>query len=280
MDGQCPMRKETFRDKPERVIHLPESVLPQARIDEFLSIERLAIVEIAGRDSVAAAVEAVRTEGFTDLLPTYAYTGTECGNWATVEDAVLRLSKRLPHTRVHPLLILGSPRFWQALNGRFMGELIRRYGGFSPCVGCHLYLHSVRIPLALTLGRRPIISGERELHDGSVKINQTGEALSCYQSLTEEFKIRLLFPLRHVAAGHRITEILGFEWEEGKAQLGCVLSGNYRGAEGHITLSTEQIVQYLKGFGCPLTRDIIAAYLKGRIPPHLEMAGRRLVPDP
>ncbi len=278
MNSPDSMGSVTFRDKPERVIHLPESVLPQARIADYRSIARMAIVEIAGRDSVAAAVMAVREEGFTDLLPTYAYTGTEYGDWVLVEDAVARLSQRLPQVRMHPLLVLGSPRFWQALNGRFMGELIRRYGAFSPCVGCHLYLHSVRIPLAVTLGHRPIISGEREHHNGSVKINQTGEALSCYQALSREFGIRLVLPLRDVAEGHRIRKILGYDWGEGKAQPGCVLSGNYRDAQNRITVSVEQIVHYLEGFGRPLTRAIITAYLNGEIPPHMEMAGRLLAP--
>jgi hypothetical protein len=79
---------------------------------------------MAGRDSVAAAIVAVQTEGFTDLLPVYAYTGTEYGPWTSVETAVDRLRHRLPRTHVHDLLVLGSPHFWHALNGRFMSELL------------------------------------------------------------------------------------------------------------------------------------------------------------
>lgn len=113
----------TFRDKPEQVIHLPESALPASLLDAYRAIERLAIVEIAGRDSVAAAVQAVDSEGFTDLVPTYAYTGTEYGAWSTVQDAVACLKERLPQIRVHPIVVLGSPRFWQALNGRALSPV-------------------------------------------------------------------------------------------------------------------------------------------------------------
>jgi len=82
----------------------------------------------------------------------------------------------------------------------------------------------------------------------------------------------LLFPLRHISDGHQIREILGFEWEEGKEQLGCVLSGNYRTMDGSVRLTFEQAVQYLETFACPATKDIIAAYLAGKVPDHLKIA--------
>ena len=144
---------------------------------------RLAMVEIAGRDSIAAAVIGVEAQGFTDLLPTCVYTGTEYGAWQTVERAVERLIKRLPQARVHDPLLLGSPGFWQVLNGRFIAELVSRYGFYTPCVGCHLYLHGVRIPLAALLGNLPIIAGERERHDQAIKVNQISEALDIYQDM-------------------------------------------------------------------------------------------------
>lgn len=276
MKGPDPGLSGHFRDKSECVIDLPSWMLPPERLDAYRSTSGLAIVEIAGRDSVAAAVMAVEEEGFTDLLPTYAYTATEYGAWSRVGEAVKRLSARLPETRIHPLIVLGSPRFWQALNGRFMSELIAGYGFLSPCIGCHLYLHSVRIPLAVSLGKIPIISGERERHDNTVKINQISEALDRYQALATEFDIRLLLPLRHISDGQHIREILGFEWEEGQEQLGCALSGNYRGVDGCVQVTIEQTVQYLETFACPVTREIITTYLAVEVPDHLKIAGRVL----
>jgi len=268
--------KECYRDKRECVIGFPESLLPSSKVEEYRAMPRLAIVEIAGRDSVAAAVKAVEGEGFSDLLPTYVYTGTEHGPWSGVNDAVERLSGRLPKIRVHDLLVFGSPGFWQALNGRFINELIAKFGFFTPCIGCHLYLHSVRIPLALTLGKVPIISGERESHDGSIKINQVSEALTVYQEMAREFGIRLLFPLRHISEGNRVRNILGFEWEEGKEQLGCVLSGNYRRLDGTVNITGGEALKYFEKFAYPLTREIIETYVAGQAPSHLEAAARFL----
>jgi hypothetical protein len=170
------------------------------------------------------------------------------------------------------LLVLGSPQFWQALNGRFISELIARFGSYAPCVGCHLYLHSVRVPLALTLGGIPIIAGEREMHDDRIKINQTAEALNAYQETAEHFGIQLLLPLRRLKEGRSIEEILGFAWEEGEEQLECVLSGNYRMIDCTIGQPIEIVTQYLEKFAKPCAKRIIDSYAKGTVPSHLKVA--------
>ncbi len=268
--------KEIYLNKPECVIDLPDWLLSEQVFDKYRAVSRMAIVEIAGRDSVAAAVKGVKEESVTDILPTYAYTGTEYGPWSSVEEAVKRLSKRLPEVRIHNLLILGSPGFWQALNGRFITELIARYAFYVPCVGCHLYLHSVRIPLALMLGGVPIISGERERHNGRIKVNQLSEALDLYQGLAKEFGVELIFPLRHIAEGDRIADILGFDWPEGKEQLECVLSGNYRRVDGSAGATAMQIKGYLEEFALPCARQVIESYVRGHVPKHLEIAAQVL----
>lgn len=236
-------------------------------------MDNLAIVEIAGRDSVAAAIKSVMENGFTDLLPVYAYTGTEYGSWSSVEQAVLRLSSRLPEINIHQLLIIGSPVFWRALNGRFISDLIAKYGFFSPCPGCHLYLHAVRIPLAVKLGKLPIISGERESHSGLVKINQTAEALDFYLDFADQFGISIDFPLRHITQSHEIESILQMPWERGQEQFGCTLSGNYRMNDGKLGLSIEDVERFLKEFAGPSSKEIIGAYIKGNIPDSIGIAG-------
>jgi len=268
--------KEQFLNKPECVVNFPEWLLPSQEIEKYRAMSGLAVVEIAGRDSIAAAIKSVKKKGFTDLLPTYVYTGTEYGPWSAVEEAVNRLSRCLPDVRVHNLIVLGSSGFWQALNGRFISELISRYGFYTPCVGCHVYLHSVRIPIALMLGRVPVISGERERHDGAVKINQISEALNFYQNLADNFGVRLLLPLRNVAEGKYIEDILEFAWKQGEEQMGCVLSGNYRRLNSSINITTRQIQRYLEEFAWPCATKIIEDYVANRIPKHLEIAARIL----
>jgi hypothetical protein len=268
--------KDLFLDKPECVIDLPEWLLPPEKIKTYRELSGLAIVEIAGRDSVAAAIKAVEDQGFTNLIPTYVYTGTEHGAWESVERAVHRLVARLPQVQVHDLLLLGSPMFWQALNGRFVAELISRYGFYTPCVGCHLYLHTTRVPLAMMLGKVPIIAGERERHDQAIKVNQLSEALNIYRDIAGRFGIDLLLPLRHVTEGTRIDDILGFEWQGGQEQLGCVLSGNYKGWDGALENTVSLVQQYLKEFARPCSERIIELYAKGDIPNHLKIGAEVL----
>ena len=263
---------DIFRDKPEQVIDFPDWMLSDDQIALYRQLEKPAIVEIAGRDSVAAAIKIADENDFTDLIPVYAYTGAEYGAWGSVEQAVARLASRLPRVRIHPLIIVGSPEFWRALNGRYMAELISRYGFFSPCPGCHLYLHVIRFPLAIKLGHMPIISGERESHSGQVKINQTGDALDFYLDMAAQFDIRLLFPLRHIEQSAEIEDILQIPWEKGKEQLGCTFSGNYRLHNGAVASSSKQVNRFFAEFAIPTARKIIKAYVQGEIPDAMAVA--------
>ncbi|MDA3895552.1 MAG: hypothetical protein PF482_05325 [Desulfobacteraceae bacterium] len=263
---------EIFLDKPELVIDYPDWMLSAEKIATYRQIENLAIVEIAGRDSVAAAVKSVEEDGFTDLLPVYAYTGTEYGAWHSVEQAVGRLADRLPQVKIHPLVVVGSPEFWRILNGRYVSELIARYRFFSPCPGCHLYLHGIRIPLAKKLGNIPIISGERELHSGQVKINQTGEALDFYLDVARRFNVRFLFPLRLVEQSKKIEEILQIPWAKDKDQLECVFSGNYRLSDGSVGPAFKDVNRYFKEFAVPVAQRVIETYTKDAIPDFMEIA--------
>ena len=266
-----------YLQKSELVIRLPELLLSRKVLQRSHETgSRFAVIEIAGRDSVAAAIQAVEEGLFTDLLPTYAFTGTEHGSLQSVEEAVRRLANRLPGITVHNLVLLGSAGFWQALNGRFISDLISRFGFYSPCVGCHLYLHGVRIPLAVSLGGVPVISGERESHDGSLKVNQIAEALERYQTLFRTFGISLLLPLRNMASGKDVEHILELKWEEGKEQLGCVLSGNYHMLNDGIGVTPEQVAAYLDEFAVPCAQRIISVYLEGKIPDFLEIAREEL----
>ncbi len=265
--------RELFLNKPECIINLPDRMLSKDQIDIFRNMKNLAIVEMAGRDSVAAAIKSVEEEGFTDLLPTYVYTGTEFGSWESVLKAVERLRLKLNgDVNIHELLVFGSPLFWHTLNGRYFNDLIKRYGFFTPCIGCHLYLHSARIPLSVMLGSKPVITGERESHDGGEKINQISGVLNAYERICKIFNVPILMPLRHIQAGKKIEEIIGITWKQGGDQLGCVLSGNYRDTEGKNIIKKEDAENFLNIFALPLTEKIIKSYLEGIVPDHREIA--------
>ncbi|MCB2186444.1 MAG: hypothetical protein KQJ78_08510 [Deltaproteobacteria bacterium] len=264
---------EIFLNKPELVTQFPPWMLSPERARQIAASPGWALVELAGRDSVAAALAAVRERGFTGLVPTLAYTGTEHGAWAAVPQALERLLSRLPAgVETTELVLLGSPNFWRALCGRPLQLLARRLG-FSPvCVGCHLYFHAVRLPLARRLGGIPIISGERESHDGRLKLNQLAFSLDAYHALAGEFGVELMLPLRQVSRGEDITAILNLAWPEGGEQLGCALSGNYLDAQGRAAPEEKGLPAYLRDFALPLARAVVAGYLAGETLDHLALA--------
>lgn len=264
--------ERVYRDKPE-ALPLPPDLLVPEELERLRRASGVAVVELAGRDSVAAALKAVDEAGFKTLIPTYVYTGSEHGSWEEVPQAWRRLRHALPEAvELTDLLVMGSPRFWRALNGRYLQELTRRYG-FSPvCPGCHLYLHAARIPLAQSLGGVPVVAGERLSHDGREKLNQVAPAQKAYQELFHGYGLELALPLAQVTDGREIEKILGLPWPEGGEQLGCVFSGNYLDPQGALRVSLESLEAYFREFALPLASLVTTAYLEGRTPDHLALA--------
>jgi len=256
--------EEIFLNKPEMPDQLPEWMLPSERMDRLRQADGVAVVELAGRDSVAAALQAVAEAGLKTLVPTYVYTGSEYGQWAEVPRAWERLADRLPaEVELMPLLVLGWPRLWRALNGRHLQTLMQRFG-FSPlCPGCHLYLHAARIPLAQSLGGVPVVAGERLSHDGRQKLNQVAASQKAYRQLFHAFGLDLMLPLAEVESGEQVEKILGLAWPEGGEQLGCVLSGNYLEPGGSLEVPIDRLSAYFDAFALPLVRRAVEDRLEG-----------------
>jgi hypothetical protein len=255
---------EILANKPDLIIDFPEWMLPQSTINEIRRTENVAIAEIAGRDSIAAIVRACELRPIKAIVPTLAYTGTEYGNWEIPFKKVMIVKKRLKqeNIKVFDPIVLGSPRFWWMLCGRYSTHLGKQFNSYSHCVGCHLYFHAIRVPLAKILQVKLVIGGERESHDGRIKINQIKVVLDAYQSFFNKFAIELFLPLRNIKSGKEIETIIGETWNEGEQQIYCVLSKNYLGADGTISVNEEAIVRYLTEFAFEKTEEEIKLYLE------------------
>lgn len=195
----------------------------------------VAVAEISGADSIAAALRfCEENPDVRALLPTYVHTGTEFGDFAGITGNLAYLGHELEArygVALLPLEESGDPALWRALNGRFGSVLAARYGSWVPCVGCHLYLHLMRVPVALRTDAVAVISGEREWHGHGQKPNQSAEALNAYLTVLESADVHLEHPVRRIAERAGIEEILGDGWMGGSPQMECVLSGNYRGLD-------------------------------------------------
>ena len=250
-------------EKPELISEFPEWMLPPAVVQRISEADNVAIAEIAGRDSIAAVIRACETRAIQAIVPTLAYTGTEYGNWEIPFAKIKSLKTLLKKKKitVYDPVFLGSPKSWRSLCGRYVTHLFNKYGFFSHCIGCHLYLHAIRIPLAWKLGSSLVIGGERESHDGRIKLNQIGVALDAYQKFMNKFNIELFLPLRHIRAGGEIESIIGSEWDEGDQQLKCVLSKNYREMDESVAFSDDTVKLFLDEFALKKAEEIILDYI-------------------
>ncbi|MFQ5793656.1 MAG: hypothetical protein ACE5JP_01230 [Candidatus Bipolaricaulia bacterium] len=256
----------------ERFAEQPEIVIPEEIIDRTAQLRKipgLAIVEIAGRDSIAAAIKAFEAGRANVLLPTVAYNGAQYGSLDTVEAAIEMLRDQIGEKHVLEATVIGSPKFWMALNLRYQHLLYEQFGFYTSCVGCHLYIHAIRVPLAQHIGCRAVISGEREIHQRGIKVNQRGIVLNHYAKLLAEFGIELLHPIRKIDTGDEIVRLLGRKWAGGKEQLHCVLSGSYRDPDGSVDygperrFSDEKSARFLEEFGLPVARTILEKLCRG-----------------
>ena len=271
--------REILIDKPELATAFPAWMLPAETVERLRAAANAAVVEIAGRDSLAAAVRAAEADH--DLfLPTVAYTGTEFGEWRLPFQKIEYLRERLrgvgADVEVLAPVVMGAPELWRLLCGRYVLAQYRRFGFYTPCIGCHVYLHALRVPLAKMTGCRVVVAGERESHGGVVKLNQIPTALDAYVELLAGFDVELSLPLRHVSSGAEIEEIVGTDRRESEGQLGCVLSQNYRDADGAVPYDEEAVRRFLDEFALPLAERAVNAYLDGERPDY-EKLGRDLL---
>ncbi|MFA5867996.1 MAG: hypothetical protein WC891_08620 [Actinomycetota bacterium] len=194
-----------------------------------------AVLEIAGADAFAAAISYASTNPHTVMLPTYVHTGTEYGDFSVVGSHVDYLRRDLAErfsVKLLDLVVSADTSLWRALNGRFMTTIRDRFGFFSPCIGCHLYLHLMRIPEARRYDCGVVVAGERTTHASGSKINQTPSLLACYQEVLGAVGLSLEFPVRDIVDRAEIKALAPWLWEEGGEQMNCVLSGNYRLTDG------------------------------------------------
>ena len=249
--------------RPERVSHLEDPLLD--RLASMAAGRTVALVEVAGRDSVAASAYAARSGAFQLMVPTIAYTGTEHGDWTgSFENAVImmKMAEGTGTVVATEPVVLGSPRWWHAVAGRYSGLLQSHYGFATTCVACHMYLHAVRVPLAHRIGATAIISGERLSHDRRTKLNQVSQTLGAYRSVLAGQGVDLDLPLESVSSWSEVLNTVG-PLDDTDSGLSCVLEGNYREADGDVQLDSPALSAYLVEFLVPFTEHVLKAFQAG-----------------
>lgn len=225
---------------------------------------RIAVLEIAGRDSIAAGVRVVEQGDVTHIVPSVVFNGATRGSPEDLEFALDVLGFHLPPGVVSDPVLVGDPAFWEALTVRNLDVILPLFGFYPGFIACHLYLHLIQVPMCRQLNVDCIVTGERETHDGEVKLSQTPEVLDAYCDAVASFGISLSQPLRKVESGLAVEEILApRKWAAGAYQLRCVLSGAYKGPDGCTRYGPGRVysasanVSYLHQFALPMGIEYI-----------------------
>ncbi len=215
------------------------------------------IGEFAGRDSVAAILKAMEDSSIRNILPVASFSPTEYGNIQILEsnyEKMLHRTKELYGNRktIYPLIYYSNFDLWTVINGRFVDYIIKKFGFYTPCIGCHAYFHLLRIAMALRLGKK-IIAGERESHDGRIKINQRAEALKGYEKIARALGVELIMPIRYIEDGAEVERIIGWDWQEGKGHQTCAFSKNYIGPDGKVTYNKDMVEKFIDKYLYPVS---------------------------
>jgi hypothetical protein len=208
-------------------------------------------------------IAAVRTHAFDVVVPTVVLTGTERGDArAPLKALEIARTALAEKTTITEPVWLTLPTLFSALNVRYAETLSGRYASWCECSACHMYVNLCRLPLSRMLGGVPIISGDRDSHDGRIKPSQTPEVIDAMIEVFAHAGVSLLEPLRE-ATGAQIEELLGgARWAEGKAQLVCELSGGPSASRASTKYTAEEQRRLAAEYLIPAGAAIADAWLR------------------
>lgn len=236
--------------------------LPREVADVLKSAPKpLVLADFAGRDSVAAAMAWLADNEVGTILPVGDVVPTRYGDWSVYQENWLRMRDQIharhPEVLVAPWFVLEDVDAWRLLNGRYLNEIVRAFGFFTPCLGCHLHFYAMRAVIGEAIGAKILLSGEKELHGKKRKANQTNEAIEAYASFSRAHGVDQRFPIHQVRSEAEINRLLADGWREGERQLQCVMSGNDQGFDGSPVMTSDQIRSYMQDFAVPIATRII-----------------------
>ena len=222
------------------------------------SIEYFFISEVAGKDSIAALIQASREYKIRNLLGIGIFHRSFFGNILEPNEH-FKYAKELISQRDFEstnFLYLNVSNLFDRLIIRNMAIVQKYFGYYSPCPPCHLFFHMMRIPIAKYYGITKIITGERELHGDRKKLNQIPEVLSLFKDLLEKEEIELIQPIRKIKNDEEIFEILGHSWKSAEP-FKCIFSKNYYDETGEIPFEIKKILKSLESFYYPLFSSVV-----------------------
>jgi len=183
------------------------------------------IAELAGKDSIVAIIKYAKENKDSYILPTIIKVPSEESRHQELFSFYEQLQNYITTLGSHMYtpLFLDESTYWWSLN-QPIASMIKEYNFYSPCIACHGLLHSIRIPLAQVYSGK-ILTGEKLLHNGKIKINQNSIVLDIFDDLFKKYNIEVIRPIDD-DANEIIDEFYNqYNIEEVK-YIKCYMSGN------------------------------------------------------
>lgn len=217
------------------------------------------IAEMSGRDSVAAMIKALERDDINTILPIASFAGIEVGDTSSIIHNNGRSIRRIRELygdkkEILPVRFYSRPELWSSMNGKFIGEIVDRFGMYTPCIGCHFYFHILRVPFALKLGKK-IVTGEKTI--GKKKISQLDIVVDSYTELLSEFGVELVHPVRS-SDEEEIKRYLGGIWPKGINNPKCPFGGSATSVTTYEEMYDVNLIEkYLNEFLIPYSRELL-----------------------
>lgn len=205
------------------------------------------IQEIAGRDSLASFTSFInQNPDFKTVVLSAAFSPTEYGNLNYLLEALYLAGEIAEKGGLGFYFSISKSIFaWEKLVSKNVLSDSKKYGFYSPCIGCHFYLHLLRAVLAKESGIKTVVSGERFYHRGKIKVNQSPVVLNFYFEFFKKIDLQIVFPVANLDDEEEILRLLPKKWEEGKDQLTCYFTGSSKLETFEYKNIEENIKRYL-----------------------------------
>jgi len=207
----------------------------QEQIDFIIKQSADIIIDVAGKDSYAALAKYLgenNSNAIIRIIPVVVKVPSEYGSHETLQSSFEKFKKEISNTyfvSFSETIFIEEPILWHYLNGRFIAEYIKKYDFYSPCCGCHIYLHSIRAYIANKLNIKTIISGERLSHGNKIKLNQLNSSIQYHSKILKEFGINHIQPILNISDNLDIDKIVNkFISNDDLYHYKCLFSSNYR----------------------------------------------------
>lgn len=213
------------------------------------------IMEVAGKDSVAAALSFAADHREAHIVPTIVLTGTEYGDMASYENSISFLKGRLEEygITIANTVYLQDGALWNLLNARYQYPIYRKYQFYTPCIMCHLYAHLLRVNLYRECGAKGLITGERSSHAGKLKANQHEHTVRVFRKILQGVGMEPICPLMDIRDTKTVDALIGDpEVIRHANDVKCVFSSNLQGFPLEEPGNVALLDDFLEGYVLPV----------------------------